>query len=176
MGKISVDGFLREYGVAAKQNKSAMETFIKKHITTQYVDFMTKNVYCDKIIESTCHIKDGNREFIKINSVSRDLFFTMRLIQLYTDIKLDEENIIGEYDKLNEVGAIDVIIEAIPDSEYIEFSDMLNKMLGDFLNNEYSVNALLYNLKESFSMSGEIINEVLNSPEMKKLLEQAKEE
>ena len=46
MGKISVDAFLREYKVAAKQKDSVVEDFVKKHITTKYVGFITKSVYC----------------------------------------------------------------------------------------------------------------------------------
>ena len=80
MGKINVDGFLREYSVAAKQQGSAMETFIKKHIVTDYIGFATKCAYCDHIIDVTCHKKDGERSLIKINSVTRYLFFIMKLI------------------------------------------------------------------------------------------------
>ena len=42
MKKISIDAFLREYGVVAKQKGTAMETFIKKHIVTDYIDFIQK--------------------------------------------------------------------------------------------------------------------------------------
>lgn len=169
MGKISVDAFLREYGVAAKQKGSAVETFIKKHIVTQYVPFLTKSIYCSNIVKASCHIKDGDREIVKINSDTQYLFFIMRLIQLYTDIELDQDNIINEYDKLKEVGVVDELINAIPDSEYVEFSTLLNMKMDDFRDNEYSVTALLYNLKESFSISEEVINSVIE--DLKKQVE-----
>ena len=174
MGKISVDAFLREYKVAAKQKDSVVKDFVKKHIATKYVGFITKSAYCDNIVKASCHIKDGDREFIKINSANRDLFFAMRLLQLYTDIEFKEEDIVTEYDKLNEAGAINELIAAIPESEYSEFSTLLNRKMDDFRENEYSLTALVYNLKQSFSLSEEVINEVLNSPEVQAKIEEIK--
>lgn len=161
MGKISVDAFLREYNVTAKQKGSAMETFIKKHITTSYVDFVTKNTYCTAIVKATCYVKDGDREFVKINSVGRYIHFIMRLIDLYTDIEINAEDLIDDYDKLTESGVINDLINGIPETEYSEFSTILNMMLGDLRDNEYSITAILYNLKNSLSISEEIINTAL---------------
>lgn len=161
MGKITVDGFLREYSVAAKQQGSAMDMFIDKHITTKYVPYMTKCVYCDRIIKTTCHTKIGDKEIVKINTPSRYLYFTMRLIELYTDIEFAPEEVVQTYDKLNEVGAINAIITAIPKTEYNEFNTLLNMKLDDFYDNNYSVNALFSNFKDAFSISEEVIKEAL---------------
>ena len=79
---ISVDMFVKTYKANCKAKDKTFEDFINKHITTHYVDFLTKSVHCDKIIEVTSHIKDGDREFVKINSVNRYLFFVMKLIEL----------------------------------------------------------------------------------------------
>lgn len=174
MGKISVDAFLREYKVAAKQKDSVVEDFVKKHITTKYIGFLTKSAYCANIVKASTHIKDGDREIIKINSDSRYLFFVMRLIQLYTDIEFKNEDTVSAYDKLNEVGAINELIAAIPEAEYSEFSTLLNMKMDDFRENEYSLTALAYNLKESFSLSEELIGEVLNSPEIQAKIEEIK--
>lgn len=174
MGKISVDAFLREYKVAAKQKDSVVEDFVKKHITTKYIGFLTKSAYCTSIVKASTHIKDGDREIIKINSDSRYLFFVMRLIQLYTDIEFKNEDTVSVYDKLNEVGAINELIAAIPEAEYSEFSTLLNMKMDDFRENEYSLTALAYNLKESFSLSEELIGEVLNSPEVQAKIEEIK--
>ena len=166
MKKISVDAFLKEYSVAAKQNGSAMESFIKKHIVNKYIPFLEKSVICDGIIDACSYIKDGDNKIVKINSTNRYLFFTMKLIESYTDIEftIDEENNIAtEYDKLNEVGAISVLISAIPESEYSEFSTILNMKMDDLMDNDYSVTALLYNLKNSLSISEDIINSVLEN-------------
>lgn len=163
MGKISLDAFLREYKVAAKQKDSAMENFIKKHITTDYIDFLQKDTVCASIIKATTHVQSTDRSIVKVNSVSRYLLFVMRLIDLYTDIEIDftETNFVKQYDELNKVGAIDVLINSIPENEYAEFDTILNMELNDFRENEYSLTAFLYNLKESLTLSEEVINSVL---------------
>ena len=158
---ITVDMFCKTYKANSKAKDKTFEEFIKKHITTEYVDYVTKVVYCKNIVKASCYIKDGDREFIKINSEKRYLFFVMRLIELYTDIEIDEDNVVSEYDKLNKIGAIDVLMSAIPEKEYTEFSTLLNMEMDDFRDNEYSITALLYNLKNSFSLSEEIINSVI---------------
>lgn len=163
---ISVDMFVKSFKANSKAKDKTFEEFINKHITTKYVDFITKSVYCDSIIKSTCFVKDGDREFIKFNSTSRYLFFVMRLIQLYTDIEITEEDVVSDFDKLNEVGAINTLMQAIPESEYSEFSTLLNMKLDDLRDNEYSITAMLYNFKNSLTLSEEVINSVIN--ELKK--------
>ena len=169
MGKITVDAFLREYGVAAKQKGSAMETFIKKHIITQYVPILVKDVHCAKIVEASCHVPDSN--IVKFNTLLGRIATTMRLIDLYTDIIIvfEEGAFIDQYDKLNEVGAIDELLKQIPEKEITEFYDVLNMKLSDFRDNEYSLEAFLYNIKESFSISEDVIN--LAIEELKKQIE-----
>lgn len=175
MGKISVDEFIKQFKVNSKAKETTFKDFMKKHLTTEYVDFLTKCVYCDNIVKSTCHIKDGEREFVRINSATRYLFFVMRLIDLYTDIEINKENPVNDYDKLNEVGAIEALIATIPEAEYTEFSTLLNMKMDDFRDNEYSITALLYNLKQSVSLSGEVITEALKSPEIKKFIKELKD-
>ena len=172
MGKTSIDNFIKIYMINSKAKDKTFEDFIKKHITTEYIDFITKCVYCDSIIKSTCYVKDGDKEFVKINSANRYLFFVMRLLQLYTDLDINNENPLDDYDRLNKVGAIETLLAAIPGSEYTEFSTLLNMKMDDFRDNEYSITALLYNLKQSFSLSAEVITEALKSPEIKKLIKE----
>lgn len=167
---ITVDMFVKTYKANSKAKDKTFEDFIKKHITTQYVDFLTKEVYCENIMKATCYKKDGDREFVKVNSTTRYLFFVMRLIELYTDIEINQDKVWEDYDKLNEVGAINTLIAAIPESEYSEFSTLLNMKMDDFRDNEYSTTALLYNFKESLALTEEVIQSVLDNPKIKELL------
>ena len=176
MKKISVDAFLREYSISAKQTGSAMETFIKKHITNNYVSFLEKCVYCDSIIKASCYFKEDDYEFIRFNSPFRYIGFIMRLIDLYTDLEIDfkDAEFINQYDQLNKVGAINDLVDGIPENEYSEFTTILNMKLDDLRDNEYSITALFYNFKKSFSITNDIINQVLESDEIKKLVEEFK--
>ena len=163
---ITVDMFCKTYKANIKAKDKTFTDFINKHITTKYVDYIKKTVYCEGIIKATCFVKDGDREFISFNSPNRYLFFVMRLIELYTDIEIDDENVVGDYDKLNEIGAIDTIIATMPEREYTEFTTILNMKLDDLRDNMYSMTALAYNFKESLSLSEEVMNAVIQ--ELKK--------
>ena len=172
MGKISVDAFLREYNVAAKQKESAVENFIKKHITTQYIPFLEKDAHCTAIIKSTCYV-DKEKSIVRINSPGRYIIFVMRLIDLYTDIEISfkDTDSVEAYDKLNSVGAIDALMGGIPENERTEFSTVLNMKLDDLRDNEYSITALFYGLKKDLSLFDKVLTDAFNSPQVKEVLE-----
>lgn len=173
MGKISVDAFLREYSVAAKQKGTAMETFIKKHIVTDYVPYLEKEVLCTNIINATCYIPTEEK-IIKFNTPARHILYIMNLINLYTDIEISfkDTDSVEQYDKLTKAGASYLLINAIPDAEYAEFNNMLNMKLDDLRDNEYSLEAIVYNFTKSLSISEEVINSAIE--EIKKQAETAK--
>lgn len=160
---ISVDMFCKTYKANSKAKDKTFEEFIKKHITTDYIEFLEKDVICTAIVDATCRIQVGDKKVAKINSTGRYLLFVMRLIDLYTDIDIDfkDANYVREYDALNRIGAVDALIDAIPKSEYAEFNTILNMKMDDFRDNEYSITAFMYTLKESLSISEEIINSVI---------------
>jgi hypothetical protein len=165
MGKIKVENFVRSYQVNSKTTGNTLEEFVRKHITTKYISTLQKDVYCTSIVETTCYVKDGEKRFVKFNSLARYICFVMRLIELYTDIEINQDDIIGDYDALNKVGAINSIISAIPETEYAEFSTMLNMKVDDLRDNEYSVTAMLYDFKNSLAISEEVINAALKKLE-----------
>ena len=167
MKKISVKDFVQMYKTNSKTTDKTFEDFIKKHIVVDYIDFIKKEVICTTIINSTCYIESGGRQIVKINSPARFIIFIMRLIDLYTDIEVDftDANYVKQYDELNKIGAINTLISAIPNNEYVEFNTMLNMKMDDFRDNEYSIKAFLYNLKESFNISEDIINSAIKELE-----------
>lgn len=164
---ISVDMFIKTYKANSKAKDKTFEEFLQKHITKKYIPFMDKVAICGSIVKVTCHKKEGEREFIRFDSPTRYLIFVMKLIENYTDIELNDENVVADYDKLNEIGAINTLIATIPENEYTEFSTILNMKMDDLRDNEYSTTALFYNLKESLTLSEEVLNSVIE--EIKKM-------
>lgn len=160
---ITVDMFCKTYKANSKAKDETFNKFIEKHITTQYISFLEKEIICAGIVDATCHIKDGDRKIIKINSTGRYMLFVMRLIDIYTDLDIDfnDAHFVKQYDELNKIGAINTLITSIPKSEYTEFSTLLNMKLDDFRDNEYSLTAFIYNLKESLSISEEVIKSAI---------------
>lgn len=171
MSKITVDMFCKTYKAQSKGNTKTFYEFLQKHIVTDYIPYLTKDAYCTNIVDVTSHINEGNRSIIKINNSMRYMLFTMKLIELYTDIDITFEDgkFINQYDELNKIGAIDMLIGGVPDEgvefipikEYSEFSTILNMKLDDLRDNEYSVVAMIYNLKNSLSLSEDVISAAL---------------
>lgn len=159
---ISVDMFVKTYKANSKAKDKTFEDFMKKHITTSYIPFMNKVAICGSIAKVTCHVKEGEREFIRFDSPTRYLIFVMKLIENYTDIEVGTDNVAEQYDKLNEVGAINTLINYIPEAEYAEFSTILNMKMDDLRDNEYSTTALFYNLREELRISEEVLNSVID--------------
>ena len=160
---ISVEMFCKTYKANLKAKDKTFEDFIKKHITTDYINFNMKDAICTNIIKTSCYEKSGDREIIKINSLARYMLFIMNLIKEYTDIEIEfkDGKAVEQYDELNKIGAISTLISAIPESEYAEFNTILNMKLDDLRDNEYSVIAFLYNFKESLSISEDVINSAI---------------
>ena len=158
---ITVSGFVNEY----KANKKNLMIFMKSHMKTDYISFLQKDAVCKGLVKATSYVKeeDGKREFIRFDSVTKYLLFTMKLVDLYTDIDIDGNQIAAEYDELFKVGAIEAIMERIPETEFNEFTSILKMNEKDLIDNEYSVTALLYNFKKSISLSEEIINSGLEA-------------
>lgn len=165
MDKISVDDFCNQYQTYLKNKDKRLQDYLKKHIVVDYVPYLNKEALCTWLVNVTSHVKDEEREFIKINSSHRYLMFVMRLIELYTDLDIvfEDATWIDQYDKLNKIGAMNELISCIPEVEYKEFLRLLDMKLDDLIINEYSVTAILYNLKESISLSDEIITSSLKA-------------
>ena len=153
---MKIKEFVEKYTKAQEKQE-----FVEKHIKNNYIPYLTKCVYCDKIIKASSTISNG--DVIKINSASQYVAFVMRLIQLYTDLEVDFKNaeFVNQYDSLAEVGAIIRIMNAISEQEYSEFKMILDFKNNDFRENEYSLTAFLYNFKKSLNITEETINTAL---------------
>ncbi len=147
-----------------KKTKSNQKFDFKKVIKKQYVPYIEKLTECNRIIEATCHKTVDGRKFISINTPARYLMFVMRLVDIYTDIDIAFEGTkaTDAYDLLQENGLLSPILDAIPKGEYSEFSTLLDMVLDDFRDNEYSITSMLYNFKESLHISEELVNEIID--------------
>lgn len=164
---MNIDKFIKAY-----KETNNKEVFWKKHLKTKYVDVLTKQIYAKNIVRTCNHIViDKDREVYKSNSLNTYIFFTMKLVELYTDIDFPEKdvNISEMYDKLNEPGIIDEFLKVLPPREYSEFKTILNMENDDLYKNEYSVSALLYSIKETLSMSSEVFSKVLDDTDFSTL-------
>ena len=166
---MKIDNFIKDYN--STNNK---ETFWKKHIKTKYIGIETKQIYAKTIAKTCNNIEIDKKQVYKQNTFNTYIFFIMKLVELYTDIDFPEDsnfNVAEYYDKLNEVGLIDDFVNAIK-KEYNEFQNVLKMETDDLYQNEYSVSSLLYSIKETLSLSSEVLGNVLDNVDFSTLLKQ----
>lgn len=164
---ISVEMFCKTFKANTKAKPETMKAFLNKHVTRTYVPYVEKIAICTNIVECTTHKTVDDRKIVFVNTPMRYILFIMNLIKTYTDIDINfnDGHYLEDYDALQKEGVIQALIGGesapIPLSEYEEFSTILNMILDDFRDNEYSLTAMLYNFKESLHISEDVINSVV---------------
>lgn len=109
---------------------------IEKHIVKQYIPYAEKQAHCENIVRKTMEVKDGDITLFRQNTPARFLFFTLTLIDLYTDIDVDFGKALEEYDALAvNQGMIEAIFAAIPTAELSAFRTLEQMCMDDYMTN-----------------------------------------
>lgn len=109
---------------------------VSKHITTKYLPYAEKMAEAREIAERSTHIKENGQQIFYMNTPMQFHLLIQRIIARYTDIEI--ENPVEDFDTLNEAGAIDAIVQAIPQREYAEFDTIVKMSISDIMENERS--------------------------------------
>ena len=123
------------------------EKYVKSHMKNEYVPYVTKCGDCERIVRS-CHYKDvdGKMRF-SMNSSAQAMMFALLLVDRYT--KIDVEYGPEVYDELQKCGALGMIISAIPEAEYQEYSTLMHMAVDDIVMSETDVAAKLSDLLQA---------------------------
>lgn len=157
---MKIEEFILIYKTKSNEEK---EKFIAEHITTKYISFSEKLMYCNKIAENTLFVTDeeGENKRFKQNSPSKFLFTNLILIKLYSDLEINfEKDPIKCFDLLNENGLIIGFIQEIPETEYAEFQTLLNMVIDDIIVNERDLVSYIENKIDVLHLS---LNTLLDS-------------
>lgn len=149
MDKYTVAEFCKKYN-DAKSNE-VKELLIKGIMNIDYVPYEQKIVICEQIIDRTYYIKDENdiKKF-HVYSPGRYMLYCLWLIKKYTNIEIDFNNSLSEFNLLNKYRVLDVIISKIPEIEVKEFRMILDMVENDVITNEYENHAFISNQVERF--------------------------
>lgn len=101
----------------------------------EYISYENKIDLCYGIVESTYFV---NKKFHS-NSPLREVLFIMNLINMYTLIDIDFDNLYGEYDKLVASGLIEPVFDVIPKIEVDRMRDILEMVTADLFENTRSL-------------------------------------
>lgn len=143
-------------------NNTLKEQLLSKIKITPYVSIIKKDAYAQLIVDKTTFEQesyDDNGETkyrktdkIRINSVAQYVQFCRAVIELYTDLEIDDDDkgFIKGYDALKSSGLLDILMVGsdkadplIPMSELSEFKTILTMKQSDTQFNETTAQAFI---------------------------------
>lgn len=134
------------------------DKYIKDNIKIKkYVPFLTKVTYAENLARvSMVDHESGN---IHVNSAAGYLRFIRAVIELYTDLKIENPAFYEEYDMLKSSGVLDKLMigeekvpPIIPMSELAEFKDLVTMAKSDVMTNKATTRAFIESQVDRFAM------------------------
>ena len=152
--------FVEKYNNMA--NNTLKEQLLSKIKITPYVSIIKKDAYAQLIVNRTMFehesyddngvTKYRKTDKIRVNSVAQYVQFCRAVIELYTDLEIDEDDkgFIKGYDALKSSGLLDILMVGsdkadplIPMSELSEFKTVLTMKQSDTQFNETTTQAFV---------------------------------
>ena len=100
------------------EGEKLRQSFVKDTLNIKnYIPFIRKVAIAESLAKSTMLNKETGE--IRVNSTSNYLFFCRTLIQCYTDLTVENPGFYEEYDLLNETGALEMIMNLLPEKYVI---------------------------------------------------------
>lgn len=143
-------------------NSSLKEQLLSKIKITTYVSIIKKDAYAQLIVDKTTFEQESyddngvtkyrKTDKIRVNSVAQYVQFCRAVIELYTDLEIDEDDkgFIKGYDALKSSGLLDILMVGsdksdplIPMSELSEFKTILTMKQSDTQFNETTTQAFI---------------------------------
>lgn len=166
-----IDGYSKRTSIKMK------EEYLKAVIKVKpYVSYGVKMFLADNIINNSC-LKDGR---VYIDSCKKYILYVFALIDTYTNIEITEKQWLFEYDALDSMGLIELILALIPEKEVATFKTILDMKHNDLMANRYGTYAFIEdqverivnvapNLTEAFIPLIEKLNEKLETLDESKI-------
>lgn len=162
-----------------------VDELVKEYENNEYYDFTShilENIYipiekkqavCQYIVQNSYYtLKDGERLF-QANTTKLYVLTALGLVDLYTDIERDENDVLGDFNKLNEIGFLAFLEDELDDHhnhEYEEFQLVLNAEKEDLLTNEYEPHGFIRHQAERFgNLIGATLYPVIKDLDVDKL-------
>lgn len=152
--------FVEKYNNTA--NNTLKEQLLSKIKITPYVSIIKKDAYAQLIVDKTTFEQEAyddngvtkyrKTDKIRVNSVAQYVQFCRAVIELYTDLEIDEDDkgFIKGYDALKSSGLLDILMVGsdkadplIPMSELSEFKTILTMKQSDTQFNETTTQAFI---------------------------------
>lgn len=132
-----------------------------------YISFIEKKIACDKIIDGSLYEEDG---MLACDYYNRKLFTEVFIVSNYTNIELDEENIVGDYDILCELGITEYILENMN----FEESFFIYEMIGNIIKQKIKITNSVENILAKGLNT--LLNKLPNDKQIKSIIKTASKE
>ena len=138
----NVKSFVEEYEKCS--NSDDKTKFLKSKLKTEkYIPYADKLAFAENIVNHSSYamVKEDGKlkqtDRIALNSPMRYILFVMTVVDKYTNIEVNFENIMPDFDALNFNSLIEAIFEKVGDKETAEFNTVVEMVLNDFMANKY---------------------------------------
>ena len=141
---MKIDSFLNV--LRTKKNENDRADYIKSAVKNKYVPLEEKQARAKNIIKSSFYEKDGETERFHVNSVAKYMLTCITLVEMYTNLERSVKmTVLDEFNKLNEAGVFDILVQSIDQRELKEFNMVLDMETNDIMTNEYEPGAFVRN-------------------------------
>lgn len=174
---MTVKDFVEKYTATSAEGKY---DFIRSCIKNIYIPYATKIDICNKLIETTSRKENINGEKMFCQKTpAKYMLLRLTLINLYTEIEVDMENGLSEFDLLEENDLTEDIICKIPAKEADRFANIISMIEKDCYENERTVFAIVsnisYKIQNVFRTFGKLLGDALNDKDMPEELKEVLE-
>ena len=136
---VSVKEFVKT--IKNRASEDARRVYIEGTLAVKdYEKYEVVCAICDQIIANSYFTTDGQ---FKVDSCKKYLLYVSALLNTYTNIKFDENDMLGDFNLLQRYGLIDVIINYIPEAQVAMFDSVLNMKSNDIMTNYYEPHAFV---------------------------------
>lgn len=168
----TIKDFTDEY--ESKISAQDKETFLKTKLKVEkYMPYSDKLTVADNIIKSSSYALAKNEEGklyktdkISVNSPMRYILFVMTVVNKYTNLEVNFQDVMPEFDCLNKNCLVEYIFNRIGDKEISEFNTVLEMVLNDFLTNEYQfknyINDIVYKIGGMAQHLSPVLNNIVD--------------
>lgn len=160
---MTIDKLIEEVNKAKKLKK---EYDFSKHITVKYMPYSEKVALVKSVIANTSYIEVDGKKVYKRNTASMLFVFTMQLIQKYTDVEFEANDVVAAYDKLMESGIMNCLMTQIPEEEISILRNMLDMQRDDEEENTRSIVSFLETKANVLDIILGSLEGFLNKPEV----------
>lgn len=144
---MKVNELCKNYKAAATE--AAKNDYLKKSIKTRkYIPYAEKVTHAKALVAASNMTDAGD---VVLDSPRQYLSNVYAILNMYTDLELNEDAWVEEYDQLNELGLVKKIIDQLPEADLGEFEVLRNMVYDDFIENQTSTRSWISKLVQKFS-------------------------